>query len=74
MLCPADPYVTADQEGHGRTHGSDSPKDMQTPWVDWGKGVMRGFTISAPANSCDTAATALWLLNMACPLRSMASR
>jgi predicted AlkP superfamily pyrophosphatase or phosphodiesterase len=59
--------VSADHGGHGRTHGSKNPEDMQIPWVAWGKGVKRGFTITEPVNTCDTAATALWLLNVACP-------
>jgi predicted AlkP superfamily pyrophosphatase or phosphodiesterase len=59
--------VTADHGGHGRIHGSKNPEDMQIPWVAWGKSVKRGFTITAPVNTCDTAATALWLLNVACP-------
>ena len=59
--------VSADHGGHGRTHGSKNPEDMEIPWIVWGKGVKRGFTITAPVNTCDTAATALWLLNMPCP-------
>jgi predicted AlkP superfamily pyrophosphatase or phosphodiesterase len=59
--------VSADHGGHGRTHGSKNPEDMEIPWIAWGKGVKRGFTITAPVNTCDTAATALWLLNGPCP-------
>ena len=59
--------VSADHGGHGRTHGSKNPEDMQIPWIAWGKGVKRGFAITAPVNTCDTAATALWLLNVPCP-------
>jgi arylsulfatase A-like enzyme len=40
---------------------------MEIPWIAWGKGVKQGFTITAPVNTCDTAATALWLLNVSCP-------
>ena len=40
---------------------------MQIPWIAWGKGVKRGFAITAPVTTCDTAATALWLLNVSCP-------
>jgi predicted AlkP superfamily pyrophosphatase or phosphodiesterase len=58
--------VTADHGGHGHTHGSKNPEDMEIPWVAWGKGVKRGFTITAPVSTCDTAATALWLLNASC--------
>ena len=58
--------VTADHGGHGHTHGSKNPEDMEIPWVAWGKGVKRGFAITAPVSTCDTAATALWLLNVPC--------
>ena len=59
--------VTADHGGHGRTHGSKSPEDVQIPWIAWGKGVKRGFAITAPVSTCDTAATAMWLLNVPLP-------
>lgn len=59
--------VSADHGGHGRIHGSKNPEDMEIPWIAWGKGVKRGFTITAPVTTCDTAATALWLLNVPCP-------
>ena len=59
--------VSADHGGHGRTHGSKNPEDMEIPWIAWGKGVKRGFTITAPVTTCDTAASALWLLNVPGP-------
>ena len=59
--------ITADHGGHGRTHGFNIPDDMQIPWIVWGKGVKKDFEITDPVNTCDTAATALWLLNAPCP-------
>ncbi|HEV2210919.1 MAG TPA: alkaline phosphatase family protein [Verrucomicrobiae bacterium] len=59
--------VTADHGGHARTHGSASPEDMNIPWVVWGKGVRRDYAITAPVTTYDTAATALWLLDVPCP-------
>lgn len=59
--------VTADHGGHAKTHGSDSPEDMTIPWIVWGKGVKKNFTIEAPVSTCDTAATALWLLSITVP-------
>jgi predicted AlkP superfamily pyrophosphatase or phosphodiesterase len=59
--------VTADHGGHDKTHGSKNPEDMHIPWIAWGKGVKTGFTITAPVSTCDTTATALWLLNVPCP-------
>ena len=59
--------VSADHGGHDKTHGSNSPEDMTIPWIAWGAGVAKGFTITAPVTTYDTAATALWLLGIAIP-------
>lgn len=59
--------LTADHGGHARTHGSRSPEDMTIPWIVWGAGVKRGFAITAPITTYDTAATALWLLRVPVP-------
>jgi predicted AlkP superfamily pyrophosphatase or phosphodiesterase len=56
--------ITADHGGHGRGHSQGTPEDMHIPWIAWGKGVKRGFEITAPVNTCDTAATILWLLGV----------
>jgi len=55
---------------HGKmigTHGSAETADVKIPWVVWGKGVKKNFTITAPVIQYDTAATALWLLNVPLP-------
>jgi predicted AlkP superfamily pyrophosphatase or phosphodiesterase len=59
--------LSADHGGHDKTHGSRSPEDMTIPWIAWGATVKRGFTITAPVTTFDTAATALWLLNVPIP-------
>lgn len=59
--------VTADHGGHAKTHGLGTPEDITIPWIIWGAGVRKGFAISTPVNTCDTAATALWLLNVPRP-------
>jgi predicted AlkP superfamily pyrophosphatase or phosphodiesterase len=59
--------VSADHGGHGKGHGTRSLDDMHIPWIAWGKGVKKGFTITAPITTFDTTATALWLLNVRCP-------
>jgi predicted AlkP superfamily pyrophosphatase or phosphodiesterase len=56
--------VTADHGGHGKTHGRNIPDDMIIPWIVWGEGVKRDFAITAAVSTCDTAATALWLLHV----------
>jgi predicted AlkP superfamily pyrophosphatase or phosphodiesterase len=59
--------VTADHGGHGRTHGSADPLDMNIPWLVWGEGVTHGSQILEPVRTMDTAATVLWLLGVAEP-------
>lgn len=68
--------LTADHGSHdskdkdGKTIGSHSdarPEDVLIPWVAWGKGVKKNYTITAPVVQYDTAATALWLLKVPVP-------
>ncbi len=59
--------ISADHGGHDKTHGLDIPDDMIIPWVTWGKGVKKNFTITAPVTTYDSAATALWLLDVPVP-------
>ena len=49
------------------THGSAETSDVTIPWVAWGKGVKEDYAITAPVVQYDTAATALWLLNIPVP-------
>ena len=49
------------------THGSSSPEDVTIPWIAWGTGVRKHFTITAAVVQYDTAATALWLLGIPVP-------
>lgn len=49
------------------THGDARPEDVLIPWVAWGKGVKKNFTITAPVIQYDTTATALWLLKVPLP-------
>jgi hypothetical protein len=59
--------ITADHGGHRKTHGSKMPEDMTIPWIAWGKDVKKGFNITVPVTTYDTAATALWLLDVPVP-------
>jgi arylsulfatase A-like enzyme len=68
--------LTADHGSHDTTsgdgktigtHGSAERDDVLIPWVAWGKGVKKNFAITAPVVQYDTAATALWLLNVPLP-------
>lgn len=59
--------MSADHGGHDRTHGSNTPDDMNIPWIAWGRGVKKNFTITGRVTTFDTAATALWLLDRPIP-------
>ena len=59
--------MSADHGGHDKTHGSATPEDMTIPWIAWGAGVKTRYVVSSPINTCDTAATALWLLDVPIP-------
>ncbi len=59
--------LSADHGGHAKTHGSNSPEDMTIPWITWGNAVQPGFEIKTPVTTYDTAATALWLLDVPVP-------
>ena len=59
--------ISADHGGHAKTHGENIPDDMNIPWVAWGKGVKKNFVITQPVSTCDTTATALWLLDITLP-------
>jgi len=56
--------ISADHGGHGKGHSKGTPEDMTIPWIAWGQGVKKRFTITDPVYTCDTAATALWLLGI----------
>lgn len=59
--------ISADHGGHEKTHGGNTPDDMNIPWIAWGKGVKRNFTITDRVTTFDSAATALWLLGVPVP-------
>jgi predicted AlkP superfamily pyrophosphatase or phosphodiesterase len=59
--------ITSDHGGHERGHSKSTLADVQIPWIAWGKGVNKGHEIAAPVQTCDTAATALWLLGLQAP-------
>lgn len=55
------------QEYQPGTHGSAATSDVVIPWIAWGRGVKKDYTIKAPVVTYDTAATALWLLGLPLP-------
>lgn len=59
--------ITADHGGSGLSHGSNSPEDMTIPWLAVGPNVPAGLTIESNIVVFDTAATALYALNVPIP-------
>ncbi len=61
--------ITSDHGGSGFKHGSDSPEDSTIFWLAVGPGVPPGITLSTDVITYDTAATALYALNLPLPER-----
>lgn len=59
--------VTADHGGHGFGHGDDSPLDRTIPWLAVGPRVPGGVTLTRHIDIYDTAATALYALELPIP-------
>jgi hypothetical protein len=59
--------IASDHGGSGTSHGSDSPEDTIVPWLAVGPGVPAGVTLDAPIMAFDTAASALFALNLPLP-------
>jgi predicted AlkP superfamily pyrophosphatase or phosphodiesterase len=59
--------VTSDHGGHGFGHGDDSPVDRTIPWLAVGPGVPPGVILTRDVNIYDTAATALYALELPIP-------
>jgi predicted AlkP superfamily pyrophosphatase or phosphodiesterase len=58
--------ITSDHGGHKKGHGTTDPVDTTIPWIVSGAGVQPGQALSG-IRTMDTAATVLWMLNIAAP-------
>jgi len=56
--------VTADHGGKGKGHGGATMAEIEIPWILTGPGVRKGYEITAPVNTFDTAATLALLLHL----------
>lgn len=59
--------ITSDHGGHDTTHGTDSPEDTTIPWLAVGPGVPAGLILESDIITYDTAATALYALDLPIP-------
>jgi predicted AlkP superfamily pyrophosphatase or phosphodiesterase len=59
--------ITADHGGSGFSHGSESAEDTTVPWLAVGPGISAGRSLATNISMVDTAATALYALNLPIP-------
>ena len=59
---------TSDHGGIEYGHGGVTPEEMTVPWVWTGPGIKKGFTITEPNNTVNTASTILHLFGVEQPL------
>ncbi len=59
--------VTADHGGHGIDHGGPNRDDRTIPWIAFGKGVKKGYTVKKRIYIYDTAPTVLFALGIEPP-------
>lgn len=61
--------VTSDHGGVDKAHGGNSPEEMRVPWLAVGPGVPAGLMLTDDIVMYDTAATALYALDIPIPDR-----
>lgn len=60
-------FIT-DHGGIGKGHGGFTTTEMEVPWVITGPGIKKGYTITEPNNTVNTATTISYLFNCTPPL------
>ena len=58
----------SDHGGIGKNHGGVTPEEMTVPWVIKGPGIKKGFEITEPNNTVNTASTVVRLFGAEQPL------
>jgi len=59
--------VVTDHGGVGRSHGGDSPSEIEVPWIIMGPGIIRGRMLRQPVNLSDTSPTIARVLGLEPP-------
>ncbi len=59
--------VSADHGGLGKGHGGESLKEIEIPFIVWGKGVKKNYKITHPVYQYDNAATVAFALGLKTP-------
>jgi predicted AlkP superfamily pyrophosphatase or phosphodiesterase len=59
--------LTSDHGGVGKKHGGATMAEIEIPWIIYGHSVAAGRELATPVSTCDTAATAAYLLGLKPP-------
>jgi len=60
--------VSADHGGIGHGHGGESLKEMEIPFIIWGKSIKKNFQITSPVYQYDNAATVAYAFGLKLPI------
>lgn len=59
--------ITSDHGGIGHGHGGESLKEIEIPFIVWGKSIKKNFPITTPVYQYDNAATVAYALGIKMP-------
>lgn len=59
--------ITSDHGGIGHGHGGESLKEIEIPFIVWGKSIKKNFQITSPVYQYDNAATVAYALGINIP-------
>jgi hypothetical protein len=59
--------ITSDHGGIGHGHGGESLKEIEIPFIVWGKSIKKNFQITSPVYQYDNAATVAYALGITIP-------
>jgi hypothetical protein len=60
--------ISADHGGVGLGHGGESLKEMEIPFIVWGKGIKKNYSLTHPVYQYDNAATVAFALGLQPPM------
>lgn len=60
--------ISADHGGIGKGHGGETLNEMEIPFIVWGKGIKKNYTLNYPVYQYDNAATVAFALGFKLPM------
>ncbi|MFH4965949.1 alkaline phosphatase family protein [Gaetbulibacter sp. M235] len=60
--------ISADHGGLGNGHGGETLQEMEIPFIVWGKGVKKNYSLNYPVYQYDNAATVAFVLGFKLPM------